>query len=129
MSISALGADLVMLVHLAFVLFVVLGGLLVLRWPRVALAHLPALAWGIWIELSGGICPLTPLENMLRRAAGQAGYEGGFIAHYLAPVLYPAWLDERAQFLLAGGLLICNVVIYTLVLRRWRSARQSPADS
>jgi hypothetical protein len=91
-------ADLVLVFHLAFIVFVVLGGLLTLRWRRIPLVHLPTVIWGVFIELSGGLCPLTPLENMLRRAAGTSGYSGGFIEHYLIPVIYPAGLSHARVF-------------------------------
>ena len=90
-------ADLVVVVHFLFVLFVVLGGLLVLRWPRVAYFHVPAAVWGAAIELGGWICPLTPLENSLRQQAGGTGYSGGFIEHYILPVLYPSALTRDIQ--------------------------------
>jgi len=111
-------ADLVLVLHLAFVLFVVAGGLLALRWPGAAWVHLPMAAWGVFIELSGRICPLTPLENRLRLAAGQAGYEGDFVAYYLLPVLYPRGLTREAQFVLAAALVAVNVGIYCVVWRR-----------
>lgn len=95
-----------------------LGGLLALRWRRAPLVHLPAAAWGIYIELSGGICPLTPLENHLRAAAGQAGYEGGFVEHYLLPLIYPAGLTHEIQFVLAAVVVGVNLAVYALVLRR-----------
>jgi len=82
--------------------FVVLGGLLVLRWPRLAWAHLPAAAWGVWIEWSAGICPLTPLENRLRRAGGEAGYADSFVEHHVMPVLYPMGLTPDVQAWLAA---------------------------
>lgn len=113
-------ADLVMAVHLGFVLFVVLGGLLALRRPRAAWLHLPAAAWGAWIELSGGLCPLTPLENELRRRAGEAGYSGGFVEHYLLPVVYPAALTSRVQVALGTGVILINLVLYGIVWRRRR---------
>ena len=90
-----LAADAVALVHLAFVLFVAFGGLLVWRWPRLAWLHVPAVAWGAWIEFAGGTCPLTPLEHGLRRAVGEAGDGGGFIDHYLWPLLYPVGLASE----------------------------------
>ena len=111
-------ADFVVLLHLGFVLFVTLGGLLGLRWRRAPLIHLPAALWGIWIELSGGICPLTPLENWLRERGGATGYSGGFIEHYLLPVLYPAALTREVQSLLAGLVLLVNVVVYAALWRR-----------
>nr|WP_232516555.1 DUF2784 domain-containing protein [Thauera sp. K11] len=95
-----------------------LGGLLALRWRRAPLVHLPAAAWGIYIELSGGICPLTPLENRLRAAAGQAGYEGGFVEHYLLALIYPAGLTHEIQFVLAAVVVGVNLAVYALVLRR-----------
>ena len=89
-------ADAVLIVHLAFIAFVVLGGLLVLRWPRIAWLHLPAVAWGAWIEFSGGICPLTPLEVGLRARGGEAAYSGGFIEHYVTGLIYPEGLDRSS---------------------------------
>jgi hypothetical protein len=120
----------VVLVHLGFVLFVAAGGLLVWRWRRLAWAHLPAVAWGVWIELSGGICPLTPLENALRRLGGQAAYSGDFIAHYLLPVLYPEGLDRGVQAVLAAIVLTLNVAVYWRLLRpRRRSTARAGEGS
>lgn len=116
-----LAADAVLVLHLAFIAFAALGGLLVVRWPRAAWLHLPAVAWGVWIELSHGICPLTPLENALRRAAGQAGYPGGFIDHYLAALIYPAGLTPRHQLAIAAVLVAVNIVLYGWALRRHRA--------
>jgi len=115
-------ADAVVVLHLAFVAFAVAGGLLVLRWRRVALLHLPALAWAAFVEFSGRICPLTPLENALRAAAGTAAYEGGFVEHYLLPVLYPAQLTRELQFLLGTGLLAFNLAVYAAVA--WQLRRR-----
>jgi hypothetical protein len=120
-------ADLVVLAHLAFILFCALGGLFALRWPRVAWLHLPALAWGVGIELSGGVCPLTPLENRLRASAGGAGYAGGFIEHHLMPVIYPPGLTREAQLWLAAALALANAALYLAVWRRRRSARAPTA--
>jgi hypothetical protein len=114
-------ADLLVLIHLGFVLFVVLGGLLVLRRPRLAWLHLPAAAWGAFIEAVGWICPLTPLENALRQHAGEAGYAGGFIEHYLIAVLYPPGLTRNIQFVLTGIVVSINLAVYAVLLRRWRS--------
>lgn len=105
--LHGVAADLLVVVHLAFVGFVVLGGFAVPRWPRLAWVHLPAVAWGVGIELTGRICPLTPVEQWLRMEAGATGYEGDFIAHYLLPVLYPTGLTHGAQIVLgivAGGI-------------------------
>jgi len=115
-------ADLLVLVHLGFVLFVVLGGLPVLRWPWLAWLHLPAAAWGAWIELSGWICPLTPLENDLRHLAGEAGYHGGFIEHYLLRLLYPEGLTRQDQLVLAGIVTVINLAAYAVLLLRRRRA-------
>jgi hypothetical protein len=123
MSTPAILADAVLLLHAAFIAWVVFGGLAVLRWPALAWLHGPALAWGVWISASGGICPLTPLEQHLRLAAGEAGWHGGFIAHYLTAVIYPDGLTRAAQALLAGLLLVGNAVVYTGVWRRRRARR------
>jgi hypothetical protein len=111
-------ADLVVVFHFAFVLFVVFGGLLVLRWPRVAYLHVPAAIWGILIEFTGWICPLTPLENALRSRAGAAAYQGGFVEHYILPVVYPSALTRTIQFVLGSIVLLLNLAIYGYVLRR-----------
>ena len=103
--------------------FVVTGGFLSLRWRWLPLAHLPALAWGIWIELSGGICPLTPLENRLRAEAGEAGYGGGFVANYLVPLIYPPGLTSSTQWALGAGLVAVNLIAYALYLRAVRRGR------
>jgi hypothetical protein len=113
-------ADGVLVLHGLFIVWAGLGALAVWRWPRLALLHLPALAWAVWIEASGGVCPLTPLENSLRRAAGQAGYSGGFIDHYLGGIIYPAGLTRQAQWLVAGGLLLINLIAYGLMIKRAR---------
>jgi hypothetical protein len=111
-------ADLVLVVHLAFVVFVVLGGLLVLRWPRLAWPHVPAAIWGVLIEYMGWICPLTPLENSLRMRGGEAGYSGGFIQHYIQPLLYPAGLTRTTQIVLGSVALILNLTVYAVMIAR-----------
>jgi hypothetical protein len=115
---ARIAADLIVLIHLGFVLFVVAGGFLALRWRWMPWLHLPAAVWGALIEFAGWICPLTPWENALRRAAGEAGYPGGFVEHYLLPVLYPAGLTREVQ--LALGLLVVavNALAYAMVWRR-----------
>ena len=113
-------ADLVVLVHLVFVGFVILGGLLAWRWPWVVWLHLPAVCWGVGIEWMGGICPLTPLETWLRSQTGEVVYETAFVARYLLPLLYPAGLTRAAQFAIGSAVLTANVLIYGL-LRRQRS--------
>jgi hypothetical protein len=115
-------ADLVVVIHFAFVLFVVLGGLLLLRWPWLAYAHLPAAVWGVLVEYGGWICPLTPLEQSLRQRAGTPTYSGSFVEHYLLPVLYPTALTRDIQLVLGSILLTVNLAVYTYVLRRRSSA-------
>lgn len=111
-------ADVVVLFHLGFVAFVVLGGLLVLKWRRVMWLHIPAAAWGILIEFIGWRCPLTPLENSLRGRAGEVGYEGGFVDWYLLPILYPIGLSRATQYVLGSFVLLVNLVVYVWVYRR-----------
>jgi hypothetical protein len=117
-------ADAVLVLHLAFVLFVVLGGLLVLRWRRTAWLHVPAAAWGVAIEFGGWICPLTPLENRLRERAGEAPYTGDFVARYLMPVIYPEGLTREVQIALGLGALLLNAGIYAFVVWRVRMAQR-----
>lgn len=120
-----LAADFVVLLHLGFVLFVVAGGLLVLRWPGLAWVHLPAAAWGTYAELTATLCPLTPLENTLRRRAGEGGYEGSFVEHYLMPLLYPAGLTAAHQRWIGIGVVALNLAVYAVVCWRRRAARRA----
>jgi len=113
-------ADLIIFLHATFVVFVVLGGFAVRRWPKTAWLHLPALAWGALIEFSGWICPLTPLEQTLRARAGQHGYTGGFIDHYFLQVLYPAGLTREIQWVLGGTVVVVNIVAYMIAFRQKR---------
>jgi len=115
---SAWAADGVMVIHAAFVLFVALGAALVAWRPGWAWLHVPAVAWGAWITLSGGICPLTPLENALRLAAGQAGYEEGFIAHYARVLIYPPGLTRSVQIGIGIAAIVFNVGLYALAWHR-----------
>ena len=117
-------ADVVVFVHLAFIAFVLLGGLLVMRWRKVAWVHLPVAAYGAAIEIWRWICPLTPLENELRHRGGEAGYAGGFVPHYVLPVLYPAKLPPAAPWVLAGIVLVLNVGLYAAVVVRWRREKR-----
>ena len=110
-------ADATVLLHLGFVLFVVLGGLIVAWRPRVAWVHLPAAVWAAWVEFAGWVCPLTPLENWLREQSGGAAYTSGFIEHYLLPILYPASLSRELQWALGGMVLLINTVVYLVVFR------------
>ena len=116
-------ADAVLLLHLAFILFVVLGGLLVLRHPRLLWLHLPAAAWGALIEFAGWICPLTPLEQRMRTLGGDDAYSGGFIDHHIVPLIYPEGLTRELQLLLGTFVLAINAVIY---LRLWQRRRSIP---
>ncbi len=111
-------ADLVLTFHLIFVLFVVAGGFLVLRVPRLAWLHVPCAAWGVWVVVVGWICPLTDLESVLRRRAGSAGYTGGFLSHYVSLLLYPPGLTRAVQIALGLGALGLNVAVYVAVWRR-----------
>jgi hypothetical protein len=111
-------ADLVLVLHAAFVAFVALGGFLVIKWPTIAWAHVPAAIWGAGIELTGWICPLTPLENALRTRAGASAYEGDFVARYLLPVLYPDGLTREAQLALGVAVILGNAILYAVAIRR-----------
>src|SRR5688500_5146694 len=115
-------ADLVLVAHFAFVLFVIFGGFVVWRWPRVAWVHVPVALYGATIEFLGFICPLTPLEVWLRRRGGEAGYEGGFIEHYITAALYPTGLTRELQLALGVGVLAINALVYGMLLRRRRRA-------
>lgn len=122
--ISRLAADAVLVAHLAFIVFVLVGGLLVVAHRLIwAAIHLPAAAWAAFAELTGTICPLTPLENSFRRSAGTAGYEGGFIEHYILPIIYPAGLTPGVQIVLGLIVLLVNVPVYALAWRKWRHQR------
>ena len=119
-------ADAVVLLHFLFILFVVAGGLLAFYRTYIALLHLPAVLWGAYVEFSGTICPLTPLENHFSRMAGSDGYSSGFIDHYLLPVIYPAALTQQIQILLGLFVVTVNVLLYLLVFRRhFRHRRKS----
>ncbi len=122
--IYSLLADLLLVLHLLFIVAVVLGGFLVLRWPRLAWVHLPVVAWGIAVEAMDWICPLTPLEQSLRLAAGQASYSGGFIAHYITPLIYPEGLTTGLRLFYAGLVVAINLAIYLLL---WRRSRRTSA--
>jgi len=118
-TLASLGADLLVVGHLAFVLFVALGGLLVRRWRRLAWVHLPCALYGTAVEVWGWVCPLTPLEQSLRRTAGQRGYGGGFVEHYLGGVLYPqGW--HHLHLWLAAAVVVVNVAAYTWAFRQPR---------
>lgn len=116
-------ADLVLAIHALFIVFVVCGGLLALRWRPVVWLHLPAVAWAVLIEVMGWLCPLTPLEQSLRRAAGAGGYSGSFIEHYLVQFIYPVGLTRTIQLYLAAAVIILNIVVYWFVITQRRKNR------
>jgi hypothetical protein len=114
--------------HLAFILFVIFGGLVALRRPRLAPLHLAAAAWGAYVSLANRICPLTPLEKWFRARAGQAGYEGGFLEHYMLAVIYPTGLTASAQHVLGVTVIVLNIAVYAFVIRARRRARMTPPE-
>lgn len=122
MTASLLG-DAVLALHLLFIVYVVFGAALLWRWPRSVWLHLPAALWGAGAELFGVVCPLTPLENRLRQAAGAQGYAGSFVAHYLLPLIYPDALTHELQWLLGAGVVLVNGLLYSLWLSRRRRRR------
>ena len=115
-------ADLIFLLHFGFIVFVLLGGFLTIRWPWLRWVHLPAMVWGAAIEFGGWVCPLTPLENWLRKAGGEAGYSSGFIEHYALPLIYPAGLTPQIQVFLGLGVLVVNLGVYAFVF--WRRSKR-----
>jgi hypothetical protein len=119
--LQALAADVLLTLHFIAIVFIALGGLLVFRWPRVALIHIPLASWGVILEFMGWICPLTPWEQALRRAAGEGGYTGGFIEHYLVPLVYPDELTRSIQWTLGGLVLLFNLSVYGWWLYRRRT--------
>jgi hypothetical protein len=118
-----LTADAVLIVHLAFILFALLGGVIAVRWHWIPVIHLPSAAWGFFAEITGRICPLTYLENHLRIKAGQSGYTESFVEHYLLPIVYPAGLTREIQFALAAVVIVVNMVIYGWLFARKRVSR------
>lgn len=119
-------ADVVLVLHLACIVFIVAGGILGLWWRVAPWVHIPAALWGAALEFFGWICPLTPLENVLRESGGEAGYPGGFIEHYLVPVIYPPGLTRGTQYLLGALVIVSNTVVYLFVVRRRRASRSNP---
>lgn len=120
--LAELIADLLVLIHLAFILFVVLGGLLVLRWPRLAFVHLPAALWGALIEFGNWVCPLTPLEQKLRQSVGEGVYSGSFVEQYVLPLIYPSGLTREMQLALGLLVLLVNFLIYAFLLWKRKKA-------
>lgn len=124
--VYAIAADLLLVFHFGFVCFVVVGGLLVLRWRWLMVLHLPAVVWGALIEFQGWLCPLTPWEQQLRRAAGQSGYHGDFIEYYLLPVLYPPGLNHDTQLILGSVVIAVNVIVYGWIILQCRKPGRIP---
>ena len=124
MSLYQLLADIVLVVHFAFIVFVLAGGLLLLRWPRLVWMHLPAVVWVVFAELAGWVCPLTPLENYFLALDGGYVYHGDFIGRYLLPLVYPAGLTPAIQLLLAGVVIVFNLIIYTVIIRVRKRTRR-----
>ena len=119
-----LAADLTLVLHLAFIVFALFGGLLCLHRLRWLWLHLPSMAWGVWVEWTGRICPLTPLENHFRQLASGHGYREGFIEHYLIPLIYPQQLTVSLQWFLGGLLLVINILVYLCVFQEWRKQQR-----
>lgn len=111
-------ADLIVLAHFSFIVFIICGGLLVIRWPKIAFIHLPAVVWGAIVEFFGWICPLTPLENYFRNLAGANQYSGDFVMRYLVPIIYPETLTSTIQTVLGIAVIVINVFVYTIALRK-----------
>ena len=111
-------ADVLVLVHLAFIVYVLFGALLILKWTRTVWLHLPTCLWGMTVEFTGWICPLTPFEFELRLMAREQSYSGSFVIHYLMPILYPEGLTSEIQWMLGGIVILINLILYTLVLIR-----------
>jgi hypothetical protein len=116
--IFRIAADAVLLLHLAFILFVVLGGYWVMRRPWIALIHIPAAFWGAFVELAGWFCPLTDLENYFLHRAGLSGYADSFIGHYLTVLIYPEGLTRNVQLILGAGVILVNILIYGIIICR-----------
>jgi hypothetical protein len=121
MMVYSLLADLIILLHFMFILFVLCGGLLVLKWKWLIFIHIPAAIYGILIEIESWVCPLTPLEVHFKMKAGESIYQGGFIEHYLIPIIYPPGLNRTIQIILAAMVLILNIIIYTMVFYKYKS--------
>ena len=120
----SISADLLVILHLLFIIFVLLGGLLVARWHWLVLLHIPAAVWGALIEYQGWICPLTPMENQLRHAAGEEGYSGGFVEHYILPIIYPDYLTRDIQIGMGTVVIVFNLLVYAWIISRHVRSRK-----
>ncbi len=121
-----LAADIVVVLHFSFIAFVIIGGFLAIRWPRIAWVHLPVVAYGALIEFFSLACVLTPLEQWLRVRSGAQGYDTSFTEHYILPLIYPSGLTYRLQLFLGISVIVINLVAYSLVLRKRRIKRHQP---
>jgi hypothetical protein len=121
-----LAADIVVIVHFGFIVFVIVGGFLAIRWPRIAWVHLPVVAYGSLIEFFSFVCVLTPLEQWLRARSGSGGYDTSFTEHYILPLVYPSVLTYRLQLILGVSVIVINVVAYSLVIRKRRTRGRQP---
>jgi len=119
----SVAADFLLIIHLVFITFVLLGGLLLVKWRWLVYLHLPAVAWATLLELRGWLCPLTPLEQHFRMIAGETGYSGSFVQHYLLPLIYPGGLTREVQIILGISVIVVNLVIYIGILTRFRRIR------
>ena len=122
--LSRIIADLLVMLHFGFIVFVVLGGLLLLRYRWLVVVHMPAVLWGVLLEFRGWYCPLTDWENDFRRAANQAGYSGGFVEHYIIPLIYPAGLTTNIQIMLGALVVLANLLIYAYVIKSFIGRRE-----
>lgn len=122
---AGLAADMLVLVHLGFIVFVALGGFLVIKWPKIAFLHLPCASWGVTIAFGGWICPLTTLEMHVRQSAGQAGYGGGFVDHYVLPIVYPQGLTSGLQIVFGVILLSVNLCVYGRLLANLKKKKKT----
>lgn len=120
--------DLTVFIHLAFILFVVAGGLLVLRWQKMICLHLPAVVWGAVVEYFNIVCPLTPLENYFRKLAGNSTYRTGFIEQYITPLIYPESLERNSQFILGSLVVVINTVIYLILIKKYKSQLKTKSN-
>jgi hypothetical protein len=127
--IAGIATDIIVLAHLGFIVFVALGGFLVVRWPKIALLHLPCVLWGVLIAFGGWICPLTHLEMHFRQLSGQVGYDGGFIDHYVIPIVYPAGLTRGMQIAFGVTILSVNVCAYGRLLKNLTQRRKGRTAS
>ena len=120
MSLYNYLADFILFVHFLFILFVLFGALLLFRWRKIVLLHIPAVAWAVWVQFQGGYCPLTPLENHFRNLSGESGYDTGFVEHYIGGLVYPGDIPPMMHIYLGLLVLVLNITIYAIVIRRRR---------